>query len=339
MLPDPRFSVILPVHNGEPYIGAAIESVLAQTYPHFDLLVLENGSQDRTVSIVQSYQDTRIRLLEAGKSLSIQENWQRILSLEMAEYITILGHDDLLYPGFLEEIAQLIQQVPDAALYQTHFDIIGSSGELLRPCKPIPYRESADHFLADTQCFQRDSFGTGYIMRAADYQRMGGLPDFPALYYADDIAWLRLIGVGEKICSPKILFAYRFHVSSTGHRVGLKDLYLASKAYFAALANAGYMQTETQRNTAYHYAAVMFSRQQYKLLTQLIAAPDPEKFKHFRMEKAEVLRMAQSDQLFPINDKVARILELILKLPAPLRHIPLQIIEAAKVATRFVRHR
>src|SRR5258708_1204277 len=128
MTNEPRFSVIIPVHNGEPYIRSAIESVLSQTYPASEIVVLENASSDSTLETLRTFSDSRLRVIPSERLLNIQENWQRILDLQTDEFITILGHDDILYPNFLSEIAALIEQYPDASLYHGHFYLIDNEG-------------------------------------------------------------------------------------------------------------------------------------------------------------------------------------------------------------------
>jgi hypothetical protein len=335
-----NYSVIIPVHNGEPYIGLAIESVLAQTYTNFELLILENASQDKTMEIVKSYSDPRIKVIPSSKLLNIYENWQRILNLELAEFLTILGHDDLLQPKFLEEITKLISHEPGASLFHTHFDIIDSDGNLIRHCKPVPYRESSHEFLRQAQLARHDSFGTGYVARSIDYKKIGGMPDFPSLYYADDIMWSRLAAISEKICSPERLFSYRFHQKSAGYGIGLLAMYHASKMYLETLREMGYMQLPVNASAAHQCVSKTFSRQQYKVLTKLIAEPEAEKLATYRQEKAEIRREAKLDRLFPVDDIVSRISEYILHLSmTPLRQTALALMEGAKVATRFIRHR
>ena len=62
---EPRLTVILPVRNGENFIAAAIASVLKQSYENFDLWILENGSDDRTLDVARSFRDARIRVLQS----------------------------------------------------------------------------------------------------------------------------------------------------------------------------------------------------------------------------------------------------------------------------------
>ena len=230
-----RYSIFLPVKNGGYYISAAITSILAQESADFALIILENKSEDNTLSIIREYSDPRITVLEASNALGIYENWQRVHTLLQSgmissEFSTIIGHDDTFYPAFLANIEKLIDAYPDASLYQTHFDLIDAEGNISRPCRPIPTRESAkDFFLA--RCWGiRDSFGTGYVFRSNDYIKVGGIPDLPWLLWSDDLLIIRLARLSYKICGGESGFAYRLHSKSTSG--------LISPNKFIALAKA-----------------------------------------------------------------------------------------------------
>ncbi|MFZ2959384.1 MAG: glycosyltransferase [Candidatus Ozemobacteraceae bacterium] len=217
---EAKFAIFLPVKNGQGYVASAIRSVLNQKVSDFQLIVLENKSTDETMAIVRSFNDPRISIIEAPDSLGIFENWQRIFDLiksgqVRSEFMTILGHDDFFYPDFLSVISELIEKYPDASLYQTHFDLIDANGGLIRPCQPVPLKESdKDFFLA--RCWkQRDSYGTGHVFRPREYVKVGGIPNFPLLMYADHLLILRLAKLSYKVCDGRSSFAYRIHSKST----------------------------------------------------------------------------------------------------------------------------
>ena len=67
----PLVTVIMPVYNGEAYIREAIDSILGQTFSDFELLILNDGSSDRSAAIVKAYQDPRIRLIENPTNLGL----------------------------------------------------------------------------------------------------------------------------------------------------------------------------------------------------------------------------------------------------------------------------
>lgn len=282
MTNEPRVSIVLPVRNGASYIREAMESVLTQTYPYFELLILENCSQDRTVEIVQSYQDPRIHLLEAAAPLPIEENWQRILGLDLNEYMTIHSHDDRFYPNFLSEMTAFIEQYPDASLYHAHFYFIDSEGKRIRPSWPMPERETANDYMRSVQQLREDSYGTSNVARSTEFEQVGGLPPFSRLLHADHIAWYRLANLRGKICSPKSLFEYRRHFQSATRATSLLDLYYATKHYIVALALIDYFKSNDNAALTKSYVEYAFNGRCHVDLVDLIYHGTPESLNAFR---------------------------------------------------------
>lgn len=214
----PTFTIIIPVRNGGNYLKQCVESILAQTYTNFELVLLDNASDDTSVEYISDLEQSqeKVKVFRSLEFLTIEKNWARILSIPKKEFITIIGHDDILHPHFLSDIATLINDFPEANLYSTHFNLIDSQGNTIRPCRPIPKFEAAHEYLAARLCDLRDSFGTGFVMRSKDYDAVGGVPLFPNLLYADDSLWLKLIKKdGVKITSSNTNFSYRLHEGST----------------------------------------------------------------------------------------------------------------------------
>ena len=189
-----QFLIVLPVHNGGEYLKACVASILAQVHEHFRLVVLENSSTDDTQNWLRQLRDPGINVRESPAPLEIESNWARILQLDLSEeFLTIIGHDDLLDPGYLSQMSALIDAHPDAGLYQSHFRLIDKRGRRLRSCLPMPARETAEGFLAARLRLRRDSQGTGYMFRTSDYLRVGGIPLYKKLMFADDALWLGLM--------------------------------------------------------------------------------------------------------------------------------------------------
>ena len=209
-----RFSVILPVRNGWPYVEECVNSILAQTYPHFDLIALDNCSTDATVEWLRSRNDPRIRICTSPVSLSIVDSWVRVMHVERHEYMTLIGHDDAFDADFLETIKNLIKRRPESSLYQTGGRFINSVGRTVRSCVAVPEIETAAQYLKARFTFNRDNFGSGFVMRSADYDRVGGIPPFERLFFADDALWLALVGSGSKACDPGEHFSVRVHPES-----------------------------------------------------------------------------------------------------------------------------
>jgi glycosyltransferase involved in cell wall biosynthesis len=109
----PLISVIMPTHNAERYIGKAIQSVLAQTYTHWELIIVDDASTDNTTNVVKGFVDARIRyqkIERIGYPAGV-----RNVALRMAqgEFIAFLDSDDLYYPDTLEKLSSPLFKNPD----------------------------------------------------------------------------------------------------------------------------------------------------------------------------------------------------------------------------------
>ncbi|WP_207515589.1 glycosyltransferase family 2 protein [Longitalea luteola] len=212
----PKYSIILPVRNGGEYVKECVQSILRQIYTDFNLIVLDNNSTDGTVEWISALNDNRIIVYRSDRPLSIEENWGRIKDIPKNEFMTMIGHDDLLYPHYLQEMDALIARHPKATLYQTHFTYINETGALVRPCLPMDEVQYGHEFLAFQFTKLLESTGTGYLMRSRDFDAAGGMPvDYPNLLFADYSLWVHLASMGYKATSFRECFSYRLHQSTS----------------------------------------------------------------------------------------------------------------------------
>ena len=209
------YSIILPVRNGGEYIKECIRSILAQSLNDFNLIILENFSTDGTKEWIETLHDERIIVIPAEKPLSMQENWGRIAGIAKNEFMTMIGADDILDPQYLEVMDSLIKKHPAASLYQTHFRFINSQGKVIRNCKPMKEIETVKEFLGSICNNDISIMGTGFMMRSSDYDRLGGIPMYPDLLFADFELWLELTRISYKATAAERTFSYRVHEQST----------------------------------------------------------------------------------------------------------------------------
>lgn len=233
-----RFSIILPVRNGGEYIKECVASILAQTYADFNLLVLDNDSTDGTLPWLHTISDKRLQIYPSSFSLSIEENWKRIKDVPRNEFMTMIGHDDILLPGYLQEMSMLIKKHPNAGLYQSHFDYIDEKGKFVRDCQPMAEEQGADEFLSCQ--FQRkiDSTGTGYMIRSLVFDKLGGMPShYPNLIFADFQLWVSAMLTAYKATSPKKCFSYRLHqsLSRTTNGTGYQEAFITYIEFLTGL--------------------------------------------------------------------------------------------------------
>ena len=210
-----KYSVILPVRNGSNHIKECIDSILSQSLKDFDLIVLENCSTDNTLDIIHSFNDDRIKIFASDKPLAIEENWQRVISVIKNEFITLIGHDDLLDPDYLYAMDDLIRKHPQASLYQSHFRYIDSNGKEIGKCQPMHEIQTPQETIHNFLCNKIDLMGTGFLMRSSDYSLVGGIQPYPNLLFADMELWIELARKSYLAVDSKETFSYRKHMTAT----------------------------------------------------------------------------------------------------------------------------
>jgi glycosyltransferase involved in cell wall biosynthesis len=114
----PLVSVLMTAYNREKYIAEAIESVLASTYTHFELIIVDDGSKDNTVNIVRCYaaNDDRIQLHLNEKNLGDYPNRNQAASYAKGKYIKYLDSDDKIYNWGLAYCVEMMEKYPDAGM-------------------------------------------------------------------------------------------------------------------------------------------------------------------------------------------------------------------------------
>jgi len=210
-----KFSIVLPVRNGGEYVKECVNSILSQTYSNFTLQILDNNSSDGTFEWLSSLTDPRIEIYRSNKDLSIEENWARILQIKKNEFMTLIGHDDILYPDYLSVMNNLIEENKDASLYLSHFNYIDSKGNVIRHSKEMLTYNPPLNFLTAILTSKIDVNGTGFLMKSSDYDKIGGIPLYPSLLFADFELWIKLVNLSYLVVSDKTCFAFRLHISTT----------------------------------------------------------------------------------------------------------------------------
>src|SRR5438270_4906877 len=101
MRSQPLVSICIPSFNSEEFIATTLESVVAQTFTDFEVIIADDQSTDHTVPIIKSFNDPRIELIQNEQNLGLGENWNKVLSRARGKYVKLLGDDDVLYPECL----------------------------------------------------------------------------------------------------------------------------------------------------------------------------------------------------------------------------------------------
>lgn len=135
----PLASIGIPVYEGEDYLGETLDSVLAQDYPHLEIVISDNASTDSTVDIIRerSRETDRVRLVEQHENVGAAENYNIVFREARGEYFAWNAHDDLSTPDFVSAAVSALESDPDAAVAIGRPFWVDSEGTKLRPI-PIP---------------------------------------------------------------------------------------------------------------------------------------------------------------------------------------------------------
>jgi glycosyltransferase involved in cell wall biosynthesis len=121
-------SVVIPVYNGERTIFEAVNSVLAQTFRDFELIVIDDGSQDTTTEILAAIHDSRLRVFSYTNA-GVAASRNRGIELASGEFISFLDADDLWTPDKLELQLNALRNHPEAAVSYSWTDFIDETGK------------------------------------------------------------------------------------------------------------------------------------------------------------------------------------------------------------------
>lgn len=109
MIENPLVSICIPTYRGATYLEATINSVLDQSYPHFEIWIVDDNSPDETPAVVSRYVDPRIHYVRNPDNLGPAGNWNKCFELATGKYFKLLPHDDLLSPECLAEQVSILE--------------------------------------------------------------------------------------------------------------------------------------------------------------------------------------------------------------------------------------
>jgi glycosyltransferase involved in cell wall biosynthesis len=260
-------SVLVPVFNGEAYLARSIESVLDQSYPDFELLILDDGSSDSTPAIAARYaaRDPRVRVLRHDNR-GVGQTLNRGLLEARGGYIAELGSDDLALPGRLEKQVDFLNRNPEHVAVGAYLRIIDSLD------RPIGIREypSTDEQLR--RCLPLfNPFGSPALMYRRTAAIAAGSYNHRFKTSEDYDFLLRMARFGKVANIAEPLTAYRFHEGSTKSTRTIAQLRDTVRIKRVAFSEYGYRATPLARavNTAQDALSHLPAGIAYWLFTKL----------------------------------------------------------------------
>lgn len=240
--PTPRVSVVVPAWNSGAYLAQTIESVLAQTFTDFELVLADHSSTDDTASVIERYRDEpRVRVLEptpaGGGAL---RNWNRVSRAARGELLKLLPGDDLLHPEILRRQVEAFDAHPSVALGCTNRSMVDARGRVLVASRGLP---RGIRGLVDGARVVRTTVRVG----ANIYGEPGAVMMRRALL--EEVGWwdnTNPFVIDERTCSMVVL---------AGRRHGQGDVYAIAEPLASFRINAGQWSVRLSRQQAAQAAA------------------------------------------------------------------------------------
>jgi GT2 family glycosyltransferase len=233
----PKISVLMPVHNGDVYLGEAVDSILHQTEPRFEFLIVDDGSTDRSRDLLRAYANTdpRIRLLlRDHEGLVPALNYG--ISVACAPFLARMDADDVALPDrFARQLAAL-EADPRIGALGTHVEVIDQVGRPIRSFTPPADHDTLDAHLIThgSPCFWHPSV----MMRTDLLREIGGYSE--AYPYTEDLdLWFRIAEQMRLSVLPETLLKYRVHLASVSVTKRATQHRSARAAWLAACRRRG----------------------------------------------------------------------------------------------------
>lgn len=225
----PRVSIAVPVYNGEPFIGEALESIAAQTFGDYEVIISDNASQDGTEGICRAYaaRDSRVRYVRNERNIGLARNFQQLVRLASGEYFKLANADDVSDPRLVGECVAVLDAHPEAVLSYGKSVLIDPEGKPLRPYHDgLDVREprAAERFRFVSERAGLVNLLQG-VIRTAALRRTGMLGTFTA---SDMVLVSELSLHGQFHELPEVLFYRRLHpaaLSSVTSAEGLQGVW------------------------------------------------------------------------------------------------------------------
>ena len=198
-----RVSIILPVYNGARYLRQAIESCLTQTYQNFELIVVDDGSQDNSVEIVKTYTDSRLTLIQHDRNKKLPAALNTGFSHSIGSYLTWTSHDNYYVPTAIAELVQFLEDSRGVDFVYSDEYIIDERDGSVQLDRTGPVER-----LVEQSCL-----GGCFLYTRAVYEQLG--PYDERLFLAEDYDyWLRALSSFKLAHLDRALYYYRLHPRS-----------------------------------------------------------------------------------------------------------------------------
>jgi glycosyltransferase involved in cell wall biosynthesis len=211
---SPRVSVVVPAYNSVSFIGATMDSILAQTFTDFELIVSDHSSTDGTWEVLQSYtDDPRVQLHRLPKGGGAPANWNAVSARATAELVKLVCSDDLIYPTCLARQVAAMDAHPGAVMVAATRDIVDAAGRPLirgRGLGKLSGRVDGRAAIRATVRSGTNIFGEpASVLLRREPLAAAGFWDGDHSYLIDEASYIRVLLQGDLVALPTSLAGFR----------------------------------------------------------------------------------------------------------------------------------
>ena len=213
-MPPPRVSVVIPTYNRQNLVVEAVESVLAQTFKDFEIIVVDDGSTDDTSSRMQPYLDRLTYNLQKNKGVAAARNTG--IGLAQGEFVCFLDSDDLWEPFKLETQVRFADTHPEYALISTEIQGFDVDRKAVGQYKSAMY-EIRNGFVLEQLLIGNWIQTSTVMLRRKCLDEVGGFDEDIGQYGEDWLLWMRVASRFPMYFLPEPLVSYRVHPGRLTH--------------------------------------------------------------------------------------------------------------------------
>lgn len=220
---SPRVTVGLPVYNGDDYLAEAIESILAQTYDDFELVISDNASTDGTAEICRrlAERDERVRYHREDTNLGGSWNFNRVVELARGEYFRWAAHDDSIRATYLERCVETLDADPTVVLCHTAVEIIDAEGNNRGTHVDPPMRRDSHDAPVRFHDVAMHGGRNHQIFGVVRTETLSRVPPYGSHANADGVLLARLSLAGRFVKLDEPLQLMRVHDAQASTRYGV----------------------------------------------------------------------------------------------------------------------
>ena len=282
---SPLISIVIPTYNRANLVGKAIQSILDQSYENWELIIVDNYSDDNTKEVIKAFNDDRILMLSTPRTGSVAASRNLGVAHSNGEWIAFLDSDDWWLPEKLMYVCKALRNDPDLVYHD--LQIVNANGASMKQ-KRTKGQKLKEPIYLDLLLNGNNIALSSVVVRKAIFLAVKGMNESPTFFAVEDYdLWLRIAQITNRfVYISKELGVYRLHDGNIGRINSFDYLSNALKGhldllntnqlrkyqslYVYQIARANYLNRRFENSTSQFLFVIKFGRLQYRLKASLM---------------------------------------------------------------------